>query len=110
MTWVEAAATVCRGRCLFYTASGHVGLGPGEMGAGDIICVFGGAVMPVVMRQKGESFGVVGDCYLDGVMDGEAVGVMEKGGCLRGPVPVDEVERRVQEQYEPLRTGVVSLW
>ena len=109
MGWVEAAATMCQGRCLFTTASGHVGLGPGEMGMGDVVCVFGGAVMPVVLRRRGEEFGVVGDCYLDGVMDGKAVDAMERGKCLRGPVPVEEEDRRAQAQYEPVRLGAMSL-
>ncbi|KAG7287172.1 hypothetical protein NEMBOFW57_006677 [Staphylotrichum longicolle] len=109
MEWMEVAATVGRGRRLFYTASGHVGLGPEEMAVGDTVYVFVGAVMPVVVRQRGEGFGVVGDCYLDGIMDGEAADALKKGEGLRGPVLVDEESRQTQTQYEPLRLDVVSL-
>lgn len=109
MEWVETAATVGRERRLFYTASGHVGLGPKEMSVGDSVYVFAGAAMPVVVRRQGEWFGVIGDCYLNGIMDGEAVDALEKGDCLRGPMRVDDESRQAPAQYESLRLDAVSL-
>lgn len=51
----------------------HVGLAPPNAEAGDLICIFFGCSVPVVLRRKGENFTFVGECYVDGVMNGEAV-------------------------------------
>jgi hypothetical protein len=109
MAWAAAAGTVCPGRCLFYTTSGHIGLGPGNIALGNVVYILGGTVIPTVVRPLGDDFGVVGDCYLDGVMDGEAVDSMAQGTTLRGPVPVGDAERQAQSRYEPPRLGPVSL-
>ncbi|KAF9776293.1 hypothetical protein IL306_005555 [Fusarium sp. DS 682] len=88
VTWLDTAEPVCLGRCLFYTTSGHIGLGPGNMARDDVICILGGAVMPIVVRPLGDHFGIIGDCYMNGVMDGEAVVEMTQGKALCGPIPV----------------------
>lgn len=109
MTWVDAAKTVCLGRRLFYTTSGHIGLGPGDMALGDVVGILGGAVMPSVLRPLGDHFGLVGDCYVNGVMDGEAIADMAQGVNLRGPIPVSNADRQAQLCYEPLRLGLISF-
>lgn len=72
---------------LMRTASGRLGLGPSEFGAerkysnvepGDEIHVAFGCNMPIILRPVGSREGYpayefVGTCYLQGVMDGEAV-------------------------------------
>ncbi|KAF2501313.1 hypothetical protein BU16DRAFT_577499 [Lophium mytilinum] len=64
------------GRCLFRTASGHIGIGPEDLRNGDRIVVFVGARTPFVIRpgRGREGFEVVGDCYVHGIMKGEALG------------------------------------
>ncbi|KAJ4196912.1 hypothetical protein NW759_016399 [Fusarium solani] len=109
MAWVDAAETVCLGRCLFYTTSGHIGLGPGDTALDDVVCIVGGAVMPIVVRPLGDHFGIVGDCYVNGVMDGEAVADMAQGRTLRGPIPVNNADRQAQSRFEPLQLKLVSL-
>ncbi|KAH7377533.1 heterokaryon incompatibility protein-domain-containing protein [Cadophora sp. MPI-SDFR-AT-0126] len=109
MTWVDAAEAVCLGRCLFYTTSGHIGLGPGDMALGDVVCILGGTVMPIVVRPLEDQFGIVGDCYVNGVMDGEAVSDMVQGRILHGPIPVDDADRQAQSRYEPLQLTLMSL-
>jgi hypothetical protein len=44
---------------------------------GDIVCILWGCSVPVVLRERNEEngrryFNFVGECYLDGMMDGEA--------------------------------------
>lgn len=101
VTWLDTVEPVCLGRCLFYTTSGHIGLGPGNMARDDVICILGGAIMPIVVRPLGDHFGIVGDCYLNGVMDGQAVVEMTQGKALHGPIPVSDTDRQAQSRYEP---------
>ncbi|RSL43367.1 hypothetical protein CEP54_015119 [Fusarium duplospermum] len=109
MTWVDASETVCLGRRLFYTTSGHIGLGPGEMGLDDVVCILGGSVMPIVIRPLGDCFGIVGDCYVDGVMDGQAIAAMAQGKSLCGLVPVNDANRQAQLRYEPLQSRLITF-
>lgn len=108
-TWVDAAERVCLGRCLFYTTSGHIGLGPGDMNLGDTVCILGGAGMPIVVRPLADHFGIVGDCYLNGVMDGEATDAMAKRITLSGPLLIEGTHREIQSRYEPLRLRQMSF-
>ncbi|OCK95880.1 HET-domain-containing protein [Cenococcum geophilum 1.58] len=58
----------------FMTNMGYVGMGPTCMRPGDIIVVFMGARLPYVVRGRGDgSFQFIGECYCDGIMDGEIV-------------------------------------
>jgi hypothetical protein len=109
MAWLDVTEFVRLGRRLFYTTSGHIGLGPGNMARDDVICILGGAVMPIVVRPLGDHFGIVGDCYVNGVMDGEAVVEMMQGKALCGPIPVGDTERRAQSCYTPLQLGAISF-
>ncbi|UPK93229.1 hypothetical protein LCI18_004164 [Fusarium solani-melongenae] len=109
ITRADTSKTVCLGRCLFYTTSGHIGLGPGDMALGDVVCILGGAVMPIVVRPLGDSFGIVGDCYVNGVMDGEAIADMAQGRNLRGPILVNNADRQAQSCYEPLGLRLISI-
>lgn len=100
---------ICLGRCLFYTTSGHISLGPGNIARNDIIYIFGGAIMPIVMRPLGDHFGIIGDCYLNGIMDGEAIIEITQGKALHGPIPISNTNRQAQSHYEPLKLRVISF-
>ncbi|KAK4101241.1 hypothetical protein N658DRAFT_471647 [Parathielavia hyrcaniae] len=54
---------------------GYVGLGPGETARGDVIVFLYGATAPFVLRPTGEvdEYHLVGEAYIYGVMDGEAM-------------------------------------
>ncbi|KAK4444358.1 heterokaryon incompatibility protein-domain-containing protein [Podospora aff. communis PSN243] len=69
-----AASLVAPRRRLFLSASGHLGLGPGDLSPGDEIWVLGGEATPLVLRpvDNGKKV-IVGPCYIDDVMEGEAV-------------------------------------
>lgn len=51
---------------------GLLGLAPVATRPGDKIFLFKGSRVPVIVRQDGERWLVVGDCYVHGVMGGEA--------------------------------------
>lgn len=69
-------------RRLMVTDAGRIGLGPRNMQKGDVVCVLFGCSVPVVLRRLdqpqledggGRLFRFIGECYLDGFMDGEAL-------------------------------------
>jgi hypothetical protein len=89
--FAEIAEKVGSNRTLFVTMHGHLGMGPIEMQSGDQICILGGASMPFVLRKAvsddGEPFHrLIGECYVDGIMDGEAVIAMNEQQFHRGPL------------------------
>jgi hypothetical protein len=64
-----------QGRSLCVTDNGRVGLVSQSCQPGDCLCIFLGANMPFALRkvEGQESFILVGDAYVDGVMYGEAL-------------------------------------
>jgi hypothetical protein len=72
-----ALGTMTQGRSLFLTDKGYVGLGPNDLQEGDIISVLFGAQTPFVLRRQHDSFILVGDCYVHGIMYGESWDVEE---------------------------------
>ena len=60
-----------QGRAFFTTKEGYIGLAPRRTEAGDQLCIILGCQVPLTLRKN--EFGnhtVVGECYVDGVMDG----------------------------------------
>ena len=63
-----------RGRKLFVTTKGHLGLGPDHLESGDLVTVLFGCQVPFLLRKSvNGKYEVVGEAYVDGIMDGEAV-------------------------------------
>jgi hypothetical protein len=73
--FLDAASTACIGRRLFRTVEGMRGVGPSDTRAGDRVCVIYGTAVPFVVRECKEKGGytLVGECYIDDIMHGEAV-------------------------------------
>ena len=74
----ESFFEACPGRHLFLTAAGYAGLGPPELQVGDSIYALAGGRKLYVLRPvpgaiRSQTFNLVGDCYVQGIMDGEAV-------------------------------------
>ena len=66
----------------------RLGLAPPSAEKGDIICVLFGCSVPVLLRPsttKGreDEFTFIGECYLHGMMDGEAISGFTKRGLAR---------------------------
>ena len=68
-----------RKSCMFSTGKGYVGLGPKGVRKGDEICVLFGNDVPFVLRRVGQHHVVVGQCFVLGLMDGEAIEWKEQG-------------------------------
>jgi hypothetical protein len=70
---------VINNRVLFWTCSGYMGLGNRYLKIGDRVVIFDGTQTPFVLRSASTSaseqeWTMVGDCYLDGWMDGNYAG------------------------------------
>jgi hypothetical protein len=62
------------GRNLCVTAGGYLGHVPSGSKIGDKICILFGSAVPFVLREdKDGVFKLVGECYVHGIMDGEAM-------------------------------------
>ena len=81
-----------RGRSFFTTDDGYIGLAPIATKPGDQVCILLGCQAPLVLRPCGDGYHkVVGECYIDGFMEGAA--------CL-GPLPSKwQLVRRYFKEY-----------
>lgn len=61
-------------RKVVVTTGGFLGIASGGVTTGDVIALLEGGKVPLVLRRKGEHYRLVGDCYVHGVMYGEAFG------------------------------------
>ncbi|CAH0055873.1 unnamed protein product [Clonostachys solani] len=83
----QAMRNVCYGRKAF-TATGCVmGLGPDVLRPGDLVCVLFGGPVPYILRPlRGDEYHFVGECFVPGYMDGEAI-TQWKAGTLGAQEP-----------------------
>lgn len=60
---------------LMISRNGHIGMVSEKAMKGDVICVLFGCSVPVLLRKSedGDSFTFVGECFLDGCMDGSVL-------------------------------------
>ncbi|KAF2018164.1 HET-domain-containing protein [Aaosphaeria arxii CBS 175.79] len=68
-------------RSMFVTERGKLALGPTAVKEGDsVVALWGGQMLYVVRKaESGEEWKFVGECYIDGWMDGEASQLIERG-------------------------------
>ena len=69
----EAFSVVAPGRRFFVSIAGYMGLGPPGMRPGDMLCVFLGGQVPWIIREVDGGYVLVGECYVHGLMNGEAI-------------------------------------
>jgi len=79
-------------RRLFRTSRGYLGIGPEDTQPGDRICILTGGHMPLVMRPtedflmlrdtlyRGSRWTLIGESYVHGIMDGEAMIEFQQSG------------------------------
>ncbi|KAK4108829.1 hypothetical protein N656DRAFT_783790 [Canariomyces notabilis] len=79
--FLRSVTEVMLDRRLFVTEEGYIGAGPLSAEVGDSVYVLAGGHVPLVLRRRVEGdgdesfqFAVVGDCYVHGIMQGEALG------------------------------------
>jgi hypothetical protein len=63
------------GRRPFITSEGYVGIGPAKLQAEDVVVIICGTEVPLLLRPCGGVYELIGEAYVDGIMDGE---LMEK--------------------------------
>ena len=71
----EAFSNMCTGvsgRVIIRTGQGYTGLAPQDTKEGDSVFLLKGGKLPFILRESGENWRIVGDCYIHGIMDGEA--------------------------------------
>ncbi|KAK4968187.1 hypothetical protein LTR66_011828 [Elasticomyces elasticus] len=80
----EAVYAACSGRTYFTTMKRYMGLGPKYARQGDRICVFTGSHVPFIVRpHRDQSYQLVGECYVHGIMQGE---VLRMNNILEEPI------------------------
>ncbi|KIN03398.1 hypothetical protein OIDMADRAFT_117507 [Oidiodendron maius Zn] len=73
--WQTAAAFSNRmsSAAFCFTRERFVGLVPDAAAVGDKICLLHGGKVPFVIRQRGQMYRLIGECYIHGIMYGEAI-------------------------------------
>jgi hypothetical protein len=87
---LQAVALRSHRRQLITTEMGYIGLGPPRVKEGDFISILLGASVPVVLRQKGDKWWVVGESFVCGIMDGEVLGMTD--------MPSKETEEEIEKE------------
>jgi hypothetical protein len=75
-TFIGIIESLGLGRRFCLSANRYLGQVPGDSLVGDQICVFPGMKTPFVVRKDPKNMGcylLIGDCYIDGLMYGEAL-------------------------------------
>ncbi|KAL6705440.1 hypothetical protein ACN47E_006705 [Coniothyrium glycines] len=77
----ESLCGILPNHAFFVTKEGYLGIGPPHTQPGDWVWIFHGGQVPFIMRKHHKMvaddgvhwLSLVGDCYLHGIMDGEAL-------------------------------------
>lgn len=69
----------CFDRCFFITSAGRMGLGPSNALPDDTVTVIRGGGVPYLLRSLGDSWSLVGESYIHGLMGGEVIQAIEQG-------------------------------
>jgi len=66
-------------RKLIISDGGYTGLGPNVARKSDMICVLYECSVPVIIRKVGDHYLFIGECYVQGLMDGQALELLKQG-------------------------------
>ena len=83
--WYDLLQTA-RNRQFCVTRKGYMGWAPPTAKPGDCICIFFGGQVPYVVRPNGKEYEFLGEAYIHGIMNGEALsmeGIKMETFCLR---------------------------
>ena len=85
--YLRRVQSVIWGRRLAILDQGYIVLGPRLCEVGDLVCILHGCSVPVVIRPRRDGMGhtFVGECYVHGMMDGEACILEEQGKLHKTP-------------------------
>jgi hypothetical protein len=76
--WSRSTNGASKNRIFAKTKNNFYVLGPKVMKPGDIICVLFGGKLPFCLRPWGNQYLLVGECYAYGLMNGEALEMMDR--------------------------------
>jgi hypothetical protein len=62
-------------RRLFTTKKGYIGIAAADIASNDALCILAGSQMPMLLRQEQDECLFVGQAYVHGIVDGEAMNV-----------------------------------
>jgi len=81
VNFASAVQHACRGRRYFNTEQGYIGIAPADTKPGDVVCIFFSGPTPFIIRQSQlvPSYTFLGECYVYGLMNSEALDMMEQG-------------------------------
>ena len=66
--YLHSIISIARGRRMFVTSRGYIGLGPPNAVPGDRISIFSGDIVPFIIRQKPSGrFRLIGEAYVHGM-------------------------------------------
>ena len=71
--YIETMSIACAPRRFFVSEKGYMGIGPESADNGDMICVLLGCQVPVLIRKHHDYQLFIGECFVWGIMDGEAI-------------------------------------
>ena len=74
--------SISRLRRLIKTSKGYLGIASMYAEVGDAVCVLFGGKVPMILRRLGRGWGCISECYVHGIMDGEAVAGRESVGVI----------------------------
>ncbi|KAE8445938.1 hypothetical protein EG329_012717 [Mollisiaceae sp. DMI_Dod_QoI] len=76
--WSRWANSASEGRIFARTGRGYYMLGPSALETGDVVCVLFGSKVPFCLRPIGRRYLIVGECYVHGLMKGEAIDMLSR--------------------------------
>ncbi|RDW58633.1 heterokaryon incompatibility protein-1 [Coleophoma cylindrospora] len=77
--YAALARNFCFDRSFIITATGCMGIGPSNTFIGDTVTIILGGGVPYIIRPKGASWVFVGESYIQGLMNGEAIQSCQQG-------------------------------
>jgi hypothetical protein len=84
--YTSAVGRWASGRVFCATEGRYLGWLPRGAEKGDVVCILEGGEVPLVMRLANDGrYQVLGDCYIHGIMDGEAMkreGLVKEKFCI----------------------------
>ena len=77
--YAALAGNYCFNRSFMITSAGQMGIGLSDTRIGDTVSVIRGGGVPYIIRQQGASWAFVGESYIQGLMNSEAIQAYKEG-------------------------------
>ncbi|KAG9192732.1 hypothetical protein G6011_11466 [Alternaria panax] len=71
--WAPTMRNIMRKRRLFITKNGYTGIGSVDAQPHDMVFIISGCNFPITLRPRENKFAVIGEAYIHGYMNGEAL-------------------------------------